>query len=91
VSKDILFVTEIYYVYNSIVYYTQKEKQMRTNIAIDDKLMNAALKTSGLLTKKDVVEEALKLLVQVKKQSRLKKLRGKLKWEGDLEEMRTKK
>jgi len=66
-----------------------KEKQMRTNIAIDDKLMNAALKTSGLSTKKDVVEEALKLLVQVKKQSRLKKLRGKLKWEGNLNEMRT--
>jgi Arc/MetJ family transcription regulator len=62
---------------------------MRTNIVIDDKLMNAALKTSGLLTKKDVVEEALKLLVQVKKQSRLKKLRGKLKWEGNLDEMRT--
>ncbi|MDP2303238.1 MAG: type II toxin-antitoxin system VapB family antitoxin [Ignavibacteria bacterium] len=62
---------------------------MRTNIAIDDKLMNAALKISGLSTKKDVVEEALKLLVQVKKQSRLKKLRGKLKWEGDLDEMRT--
>ena len=66
-----------------------KEEQMRTNIAIDDKLMNAALKTSGLSTKKDVVEEALKLLVQVKKQSRLKKLRGKLKWEGNLDEMRT--
>ena len=66
-----------------------KEKQMRTNIAIDDKLMNAALKSSGLSTKKDVVEEALKLLVQVKKQSRLKKLRGKLKWEGNLDEMRT--
>jgi Arc/MetJ family transcription regulator len=64
---------------------------MRTNIAIDDKLMNTALKTSGLLTKKDVVEEALKLLVQVKKQSRLKQLRGKLKWEGDIEEMRSKK
>jgi len=62
---------------------------MRTNIAIDDKLMNAALKISGLSTKKDVVEEALKLLVQVKKQSRLKKLRGKLKWEGNLDEMRT--
>jgi len=62
---------------------------MRTNISIDDKLMNAALKTSGLSTKKDVVEEALKLLVQVKKQSKLKKLRGKLKWEGNLEEMRT--
>lgn len=62
---------------------------MRTNIVIDDKLMNAALKTSGLSTKKDVVEEALKLLVQVKKQSRLKKLRGKLKWDGDLDGMRT--
>jgi Arc/MetJ family transcription regulator len=62
---------------------------MRTNIAIDDNLMDAALKISGLSTKKDVVEEALKLLVQVKKQSRLKKLRGKLKWEGNLEEMRT--
>ena len=62
---------------------------MRTNIVIDDKLMSAALKTSGLSTKKDVVEEALKLLVQVKKQSRLKKLRGKLKWEGNLDEMIT--
>ncbi|KAF0149355.1 MAG: hypothetical protein FD143_2744 [Ignavibacteria bacterium] len=72
-------------------YTHNKEKQMRTNIAIDDKLMKAALKTSGLLTKKDVVEEALKLLVQVKKQSKLKKLRGKLKWEGNLDEMRTKK
>jgi len=62
---------------------------MRTNISIDDKLMDSALKISGLSTKKDVVEEALRLLVQVKKQSRLKKLKGKLKWEGDLDEMRT--
>ena len=61
---------------------------MRTNIIINDKLMSAALKTSGHSTKKEVVEEALKLLVQVKKQSRLKTLRGKLKWEGDLEKMR---
>jgi Arc/MetJ family transcription regulator len=62
---------------------------MRTNIVIDDKLMNVALKTSGLNTKKEVVEEALKLLVKVKNQSKLKKLRGKLKWEGNLNEMRT--
>jgi Arc/MetJ family transcription regulator len=68
-----------------------KEKQMRTNISIDDKLMNAAIKISGLSTKKDVVEESLKLFVQVKKQSKLKKLRGKLKWEGNLDEMRTSK
>ena len=70
--------------YNKDIQYTSKGEQMRTNIAIDDKLMDAALKTSGLSTKKDVVEEALKLLVQVKKQSRLKKLRGKLKCEGNL-------
>lgn len=62
---------------------------MRTNIIINDKLMSAALQTSGHKTKKEVVEEALKLLVLVKKQSRLKSLRGKLKWEGNLDEMRT--
>jgi len=61
---------------------------MRTNIAIDDKLMEAALKLSGLSTKKDVVEQALKMLVQLKKQSRLKKFRGKLKWECNLRKMR---
>jgi Arc/MetJ family transcription regulator len=61
---------------------------MRTNIVIDDKLMSVALRTSGLKTKKEVVEEGLKLLVKVKNQSKLKKLRGKLKWEGNLEEMR---
>ena len=61
---------------------------MRTNIVIDDKLMSVALKTSGLKTKKEVVEEGLRLLVKVKNQNKLKKLRGKLKWEGNLEEMR---
>jgi Arc/MetJ family transcription regulator len=61
---------------------------MRTNIVIDDKLMSVALKTSGLKTKKEVVEEGLKLLVKVNKQTKLKKLRGKLKWEGNLEKMR---
>jgi Arc/MetJ family transcription regulator len=61
---------------------------MRTNIVIDDKLMSVAIKTSGLSTKKEVVEEALKLLVKVKNQSKLKNLRGKLKWDGDLDDMR---
>ena len=61
---------------------------MRINIVIDEKLMSTALKISGLNTKKEVVEEALRLLVKVKNQSKLRKLRGKLKWEGDLNEMR---
>lgn len=61
---------------------------MRTNIVIDDKLMNLALKTTGLRTKKEVVEEGLKVLIQIKNQSKLKSLRGQLKWEGDIEKMR---
>lgn len=61
---------------------------MRTNIVIDDDLMDEALKVSHLKTKKDAVEEGLRLLVQRKKQENIKNLRGKLKWQGDLEDMR---
>ncbi len=62
---------------------------MRTNVVIDDNLMKSALKQSGLKTKKATIEEGLRLLVKFKKQSKLKKYRGKLKWVGDLDEMRT--
>ena len=61
---------------------------MRTNIVIDDDLMNEAMMLSKIKTKKAVVETGLKLLVQIKKQERLKSLRGKLKWDGDLNAMR---
>ncbi len=61
---------------------------MRTNIVIDDKLMSDAMLLSRLKTKKAVVEKGLKLLIQLKRQERLKGLRGKLKWEGDLDSMR---
>jgi len=61
---------------------------MRTNIVIDDKLMADALKATGLNTKKEAVEQGLKLLIQRNKQQAIRKLRGKLKWEGDLDEMR---
>jgi Arc/MetJ family transcription regulator len=61
---------------------------MRTNIVIDDKLMSEALKVTGLSTKKEAVELGLKLLVRQNKQQAIRKLRGKLKWEGDLDEMR---
>jgi Arc/MetJ family transcription regulator len=61
---------------------------MRTNIVIDDDLMDEALKVSQLKTKKDAVEEGLKLLVQRKKQENIKDLRGKLHWKGDLKDMR---
>ena len=62
---------------------------MRTNIEIDDKLMDDALKLTGLTTKKDAVELGLKTLVRLQKQAEIKKFRGKLKWEGDLDDMRS--
>ena len=61
---------------------------MRTNIVIDDNLMSEALKISGLNTKKEAVELGLRLLVKQNKQQAIRKLRGKLKWEGNLDEMR---
>ena len=61
---------------------------MRTNIDIDDVLMRRALSATGLRTKKAVVEEALKLLVRLKGQERLKELGGAIAWEGDIDAMR---
>ena len=61
---------------------------MRTNVVVDDDLMASALKVSGLKTKKDAIEEGLKLLVQVKRQKEIKRFRGKLIWSGSLDEMR---
>jgi len=61
---------------------------MRTNIVIDDQLMADALKASGLRKKKDAVELGLKLLVRKNEQQAIRRLRGKLRWEGDLDEMR---
>ena len=61
---------------------------MRTNIVIDDKLMADALKASGARTKREAVELGLKTLLQLNRQSELRKLRGKVTWEGDLDAMR---
>ena len=62
---------------------------MRTNIVIDDDLMASALKATGLKTKRDVVEQGLKLIVLRQNQQAIRGLRGKIKWEGNLDEMRT--
>ena len=61
---------------------------MRTNIVIDDELMAKALEASGYRTKKEAVEQGLKLLVQLGEQQEIRKLRGRIKWDGDLDDMR---
>lgn len=61
---------------------------MRTNIDIDDELIKEAMKLTGIKTKKGVVEKALANMVSLKKQEKIKQIRGKYQWEGDLDEMR---
>jgi len=61
---------------------------MRTNIEIDDKLMKEAMRSSGSRTKRAAVEAGLRLLVAIQKQTGIRKLRGKIRWEGDLEQSR---
>jgi Arc/MetJ family transcription regulator len=62
---------------------------MRTNIVIDDKLMKDALKTTGVKTKREAVELGLRTLIQLGRQERMRQLKGKITWEGDLDAMRT--
>ena len=64
---------------------------MRTNIVIDDKLMAATLKATGIKTKREAVEEGLRTLLRLRQQTDLRKLRGKYEWEGDLDAMRREK
>ena len=62
---------------------------MRTNIVIDDKLMEDALRATGLKTKREAVELGLRTLLRLRQQEEIKRFRGKLNWQGDLEAMRT--
>lgn len=61
---------------------------MRTNVVLDDELMTRALQSSGCRTKRSAIESGLRLLVQVNSQKKLRSLKGKIAWEGDLADMR---
>ena len=61
---------------------------MRTNIVIDDKLMRDVLSATGLKTKREAVEEGLRTLLHLRRQARIRQLRGRLEWHGDFEAMR---
>jgi Arc/MetJ family transcription regulator len=61
---------------------------VRTNIDIDDGLMREAMRTSGAATKKAAVEAGLRLLVQTFSQGAIRKLQGKVRWAGNLNQSR---
>jgi len=61
---------------------------MRTNIVIDDKLMDDTLRATGLKTKREVVELGLRTVLRLRQQEVIRRFRGKLNWEGDLAAMR---
>ena len=62
---------------------------VRTNIVIDDKLMRDTLRATGLNSKREAVEAALRTLLRLSKQGQIRRLRGKLNWQGDLNAMRS--
>lgn len=77
-------------VYNTHVFanlYTPGET-VRTNIVLDDKLVDRAQKLTGIRTKREVVHEALRTLISLYEQGEVRRLRGKLKWEGNLHDQR---
>ena len=62
---------------------------MRTNVVINDELIEKALTIGGFKTKKAAIEAGLRMVVQMSSQKRIRALRGKLKWDGNLDEMRS--
>ena len=61
---------------------------MRTNIVLDENLIERAQKLTGIKTKREVVQEALRTLILLREQAEIRQLRGKLTWEGNLAEQR---
>lgn len=61
---------------------------MRTNIVIDDQLIEDTLRMTGLKTKREVVELGLRTVLRLKQQEEIRQFRGKLNWEGDLDALR---
>jgi Arc/MetJ family transcription regulator len=68
--------------------HSKNKIKMRTNIDIDDKLLEQAMKVSKLKSKKELVNHALEELIRLNRRKKMLSLFGKVKWEGNLEEMR---
>ena len=61
---------------------------MRTTIVIDDQLMTDALRVTGLRTKRESLDLGLRTVLRLSKQADIRRFRGKLRWQGDLDAMR---
>ena len=61
---------------------------MRTNIVLDENLIERAQQLTGIKTKREVVQEALRALILLREQAEIRQTRGKLKWEGNLDQQR---
>jgi Arc/MetJ family transcription regulator len=61
---------------------------MRINVDIDERLMRQAMKSSRARTKRAAVEEGLRLLIQTRAQASIRRLRGKIRWDGNLHKSR---
>ena len=66
----------------------RRRTSVRTNIDIDDRLMRQAMRRSGAPTKRAAVEAGLRLLAETHAQGSIRQLRGKVRWEGDLNQSR---
>jgi Arc/MetJ family transcription regulator len=78
----------LYNTHRNVILYTRKEVEMRTNIVLDDNLIERAQKVTGIKTKREVVHEALRLLILLNEQAEVRTMRGKLPWDGNLNDQR---
>jgi Arc/MetJ family transcription regulator len=85
VESDVLLLPLLVHIERDIIHI---EVYMRTNIEIDDTLMKQAMRSAKTQTKKETVEQGLRLLVRLKRQESMKRFFGKVKWEGNLEQSR---
>jgi Arc/MetJ family transcription regulator len=60
----------------------------RTNVVLDEGLIGKGMRLTGINTQKDLIDYALRELVRRKEQKRILRLKGKISWEGDLDQMR---
>ena len=83
-----IHISSLYYMYKKCISTQSGSKMKRTNIVLDEKLVEDALKATGLKTRRELVDYALRELLRRESQKRILKLKGAIHWEGNLSSMR---